>query len=60
MKENNKEPLIPMVDQYSKDLRISAEINAEIELKRLQEKDSRFNDPMMAYKFLKESQIAPW
>jgi len=49
-----------MVDQYSKDLRISAEINAEIELKRLQEKDSRFNDPMMAYKFLKESQIAPW
>ena len=48
-----------LVDQYSRDIRMSAEINAEIELSKLQKKDERYNDPMTAYKFIQERTIFP-
>ena len=58
--KKDQAPLIPLLDQYSQDVRMSAEINAEIELKKLQKEDEKFLDPMMAYKFKKESEICPW
>jgi len=37
--------------------RCAAEISARQELKELQKKDSRYLDPMTAYKFLKEQSL---
>jgi len=51
---------LAFLDWASKNYRDSAEINAGLKLKELQKKDQRFNDPMMAYKALKESQVCPW
>ena len=45
------------LDQSSKDTREAVRENAERKLKELQKKDDRFNDPMNAYKILKEMQI---
>ena len=45
------------LDQASKDTREAVRENAERKLKELQKKDDRFNDPMNAYKFLKEMEI---
>ena len=45
------------LDQASKDTREAAKEMAERKLKELQKKDDRFNDPMNAYKILKEMQI---
>lgn len=53
-----QKPIVPIVDQYSKDFRASVEIEARIELKKLAIEDKRFNDPMMAAKFLAEKEIS--
>lgn len=53
----NKPDTLPtenLLDQYSKDVRMSTEIDARIKLEELQKEDDRFNDPMMAYKYLSE------
>ena len=49
---------LPFLDHSSQVARETAKMNAEMALKELQKKDSRFNDPMMAYKFLKEREQA--
>ena len=49
-------PLVPFLDEQSQAQREWAEGQAESRLKKLQEEDDRFNDPMMAYKFLKENE----
>ena len=46
----------PFLDEQSQVQREWAESQAESRLKKLQEEDDRFNDPMMAYKFLKENE----
>lgn len=50
-----EENLIKEAIETADALRWAAETKAVDELKQLQKKDSRYLDPMTAYKFLKES-----
>ena len=51
---------MPFLDEQSQVQREWAEGQAESRLKKLQEEDDRFNDPMMAYKYLKESAMSDY
>jgi len=53
-------PLVPFLDEQSQAHREWAECRAESRLKDLQKKDDRFNDPMTAYKYLKESAMSDY
>jgi hypothetical protein len=57
MSNNDTPPVVPFLDQESSTLRTAAEDNALMELKRLQKKDSRYLDPMSAYKALREMEM---